>query len=473
MNPLTTQSAYGDMYDVPPAGAQSATGPKLALNNSIYQPALQALTDAGVPWQVVQALPSVFNSSLQGGALSSLTGGSFLKGAGLGAIGSILGNFLQSQGFNVPTSLLSLATNAIGSGLGLLGNGSGGGGGSSGLPTQTGSNSGNTSGASGSTTINAGGPMQTLAPAGNLMVHGTPAPVTPTPTPAPTPISYAYNNTTPANLNDSAAYQNNPMFGPTVNAARGGLMHLAEGDLVEAKEDAPSKQDPQREIAARIERLTQLLAPATAKVPSMEKELEDYLRRYQAQQERSTAKQAFISAIGAPTMRGRGTRPSQYAGMPNAQIESALPSFSPSTMGLRRYTEMPNFMPTAKIPFAAHGGQIHPELGAVLRNRNVNVEQVAGPEGRFYAKHDIRGFAVGGPGTGQSDDIPTMLSDGEYVIDADTVAALGDGSSKAGASVLDKFRQEIRKQKRSAPANDIPPKAKSPMEYLKMARKGK
>lgn len=66
-----------------------------------------------------------------------------------------------------------------------------------------------------------------------------------------------------------------------------------------------------------------------------------------------------------------------------------------------------------------------------------------------------------------------MLSDGEYVIDADTVAALGDGSSKAGASVLDKFRQEIRKHKRSAPVNDIPSKAKSPMEYMKMARRSK
>ena len=101
------------------------------------------------------------------------------------------------------------------------------------------------------------------------------------------------------------------------------------------------------------------------------------------------------------------------------------------------------------------------------------MEYVPGPEGRFYAKHDIRGFAVGGPGTGQSDDIPTMLSDGEYVIDADTVAALGDGSSKAGASILDKFRQEIRKHKRSASVNDIPPKAKTAMAYLKTARKGK
>jgi hypothetical protein len=63
-----------------------------------------------------------------------------------------------------------------------------------------------------------------------------------------------------------------------------------------------------------------------------------------------------------------------------------------------------------------------------------------------------------------------MLSDGEYVIDADTVAALGDGSSKAGAQILDKFREEIRRHKRSAPADRIPPKAKNPLAYLKSAK---
>lgn len=100
------------------------------------------------------------------------------------------------------------------------------------------------------------------------------------------------------------------------------------------------------------------------------------------------------------------------------------------------------------------------------------VEHVPGPEDRMYARHHAQGFAVGGPGTGQSDDIPTMLSDGEYVIDADTVAALGDGSSKAGAEVLDQFRQEIRKHKRSASVDKIPPKAKNPLSYLKAAQKG-
>ena len=38
-----------------------------------------------------------------------------------------------------------------------------------------------------------------------------------------------------------------------------------------------------------------------------------------------------------------------------------------------------------------------------------------------------------------------LLSDGEYVIDAPTVAALGDGSTKAGARRLDDMRKQIRK----------------------------
>lgn len=80
------------------------------------------------------------------------------------------------------------------------------------------------------------------------------------------------------------------------------------------------------------------------------------------------------------------------------------------------------------------------------------------------------GHYVDGRGTGQSDEIPAMLADGEYVIDADTVAALGDGSSKAGSELLDKFREAIREHKRSAPADKIPPKA-SPLQYMKVAMK--
>ena len=90
-------------------------------------------------------------------------------------------------------------------------------------------------------------------------------------------------------------------------------------------------------------------------------------------------------------------------------------------------------------------------------------------QGRIDFRH---GSSVNGPGDGQSDDIPAMLADGEYVIDAELVAMLGNGSNKAGAKVLDKFREEVRAHKRGADLNKIPPKAKSPLAYLKEAMNG-
>jgi hypothetical protein len=81
-----------------------------------------------------------------------------------------------------------------------------------------------------------------------------------------------------------------------------------------------------------------------------------------------------------------------------------------------------------------------------------------------------KGAAVHGAGDGQSDDIPAMLADGEYVIDAETVAQIGNGSTKAGAQALDKFREGIRAHKRSAPLNKIPPKTKPLTSYLKGAK---
>jgi hypothetical protein len=139
---------------------------------------------------------------------------------------------------------------------------------------------------------------------------------------------------------------------------------------------------------------------------------------------------------------------------------------------IQLYSGLPSNL--INIPFKKDGGKVeglHPDLINILMKRGVTF--TPGPEDRLYARHPQRGFAVGGAGTGQSDDIPTMLSDGEYVIDADTVAALGDGSSKAGALALDKMREEIRKHKRSAPTDKIPPKAKSPLEYLNLSRRKK
>lgn len=111
----------------------------------------------------------------------------------------------------------------------------------------------------------------------------------------------------------------------------------------------------------------------------------------------------------------------------------------------------------------AQGGMAHGGLHGAQHTYDVPTV-----EGR---KDYRQGAAVTGAGDGQSDDIPAMLADGEYVFDADTVAQLGNGSTKAGSQMLDKFREEIRQHKRSAPVNKIPPPSKSPLAYLAAAQK--
>jgi hypothetical protein len=62
---------------------------------------------------------------------------------------------------------------------------------------------------------------------------------------------------------------------------------------------------------------------------------------------------------------------------------------------------------------------------------------------------------VPGQGTGMSDDIPfsiegnqpALLSRDEYVLPADVVSQLGDGSSGAGADMLDNFISQVRQTK--------------------------
>jgi len=103
-----------------------------------------------------------------------------------------------------------------------------------------------------------------------------------------------------------------------------------------------------------------------------------------------------------------------------------------------------------------------------------------GPEQTFFTDNQLpnlpssvkaaEGRYVKGGGTGTSDDIPAVLSDGEYVIDAQTVSMLGDGSSDAGAAELDKMREEIRKHKGKALASGkFAPNAKGPLSYMKRA----
>jgi hypothetical protein len=81
----------------------------------------------------------------------------------------------------------------------------------------------------------------------------------------------------------------------------------------------------------------------------------------------------------------------------------------------------------------------------------------------------LRQFVSKGTGAGgREDNIDAKLSENEYVIDAETVALLGDGSPEKGAKKLDVMRKQIRKHKgRALATGEISPNAKEgALQYL-------
>lgn len=108
------------------------------------------------------------------------------------------------------------------------------------------------------------------------------------------------------------------------------------------------------------------------------------------------------------------------------------------------------------------------------------------PEVKFYDQNDVGmyrgGFAGGGAGplsgnprfvrantgaNGRADNIDAKLSEGEYVMDAETVALLGDGSAEDGARKLDEMRSKLRRHKGKALVKGkFSPPAQSAEAYL-------
>lgn len=69
-------------------------------------------------------------------------------------------------------------------------------------------------------------------------------------------------------------------------------------------------------------------------------------------------------------------------------------------------------------------------------------------------EHAARGRLIEGPGRGMADRIkamagtqPVLLSDGEYVVPADVVSHLGDGSTRGGVRELEAMIERVRRQK--------------------------
>jgi len=93
---------------------------------------------------------------------------------------------------------------------------------------------------------------------------------------------------------------------------------------------------------------------------------------------------------------------------------------------------------------------------------------------QFYSEGGLSSMEnryVAGEGDGTSDSVPAMLANGEFVIPADVVSSLGNGSNEAGASVLDQFLASIRDHKHSKGSKGLPPDSKGPLSYLTDAKR--
>lgn len=126
-------------------------------------------------------------------------------------------------------------------------------------------------------------------------------------------------------------------------------------------------------------------------------------------------------------------------------------------------------LPVQATPAMPQQGRMQP----TNRNRKTAYYQYGTPPAKMAmggALNMVRSYNVGGGADGRSDDVNAVLSDGEYVFDAETVALLGNGSSEAGADRLDEMREQIRKQKgQNLAKGKISPDARSPLSYLKRA----
>ena len=92
--------------------------------------------------------------------------------------------------------------------------------------------------------------------------------------------------------------------------------------------------------------------------------------------------------------------------------------------------------------------------------------EVEGPLSQTFDSSQFVGYVGAGEGGGQDDMIDARLSPGEYVFDAESVSMLGDGDNAAGARKLDELREAMRAHKRSAPNDEIAPRALGPLSYM-------
>ena len=133
-------------------------------------------------------------------------------------------------------------------------------------------------------------------------------------------------------------------------------------------------------------------------------------------------------------------------------------------------------MELVRQAMAAIGGQ-HPNPGPVLQafverfGEEALQDLVARMKGGVADMQPPGGFLASGSGDGMSDSIPALvngqrpasLSDGEFVVPAQDLANLGNGSNRAGAEALKGMLERLRTARTGSPA---PARPVDPMAFM-------
>jgi len=169
----------------------------------------------------------------------------------------------------------------------------------------------------------------------------------------------------------------------------------------------------------------------------------------------------FKSTPGGP---GLGQRIGNYivqnpqsAQMSGASLANTLfnqPNFNPPSDDYDGPLKRFRFNPSTYIPTYAEGGITDIDLGSTATLSATPVTMMA----RGGGIADLGGYSDGGrllkgPGDGMSDSIPARigrrqparLADGEFVVPADVVSHLGNGSTDAGAKQLYDMMDKVRR----------------------------
>ncbi len=174
---------------------------------------------------------------------------------------------------------------------------------------------------------------------------------------------------------------------------------------------------------------------------------------------------------------GAGLMAAQYANRPKAvpKTGGAIVPYSKSrneplqNITLARNYQLPSNLGTFGQRTRGPNDRFFNDQFTVAAARGGEIEG-GGPLSMMSAMHDGPGY-VGSKepnGDGRSDGVEARLSNKEYVVDAESMALLGNGDPDAGAKKMDEFRKNLRRQKGKALAKGkfSPDAKKSPLSYL-------